>query len=365
MGQIHSTNDIDLIAANYILSMDYKNLQRLHDKNYCDKLTRLTSTVIRRHFTDLEISKMSKGVNCNEVAKFYIKIAHIYAAIICTINPEYYYKDKHGKKIVKGLHEKASIPKDAAIHISKINLCSEKIDALKGSEPFVIDGYEEEEEGEKLITVQPNICSLDSSKEDEGINELMDLYFDSDYDPKLGRFLGMSEETKKIYLGDLKRFYSIFTGTESEEMPPSIKKFSDIKMRHYGSKPYCVGSHKSYTGTNKDSLFVEYAANLRQMIQKVNKKQKILMKIAKHLFSFEKSGSIRINPNLKNDQLQDIINETRHLILGLYLECESDFSIGVKIYEAIVEHQMFETTQKQIKQLELEKAKLLEPFLSK
>jgi hypothetical protein len=300
-----------------------------------------------------------KTALCNEIAKFYIKIAHIYAAIVCTINPEYYYKDIKGRTIVKGLHEKSSIPKDAEIHVSKINLCSEKINALKGKE--VEDIGEEEDSGEEVITVKPDLCSTHLDRDEPCVNELMDLYFDSDYDPKTGHFLGMSEETKSIYQKDLKKFYTIFTG--NEEMPTTIKKFSDIKMKYYGDKAYCKSKQQTYVGTNKDTLFVEYANNLRDMVKKVNKKQKLLLRILKQLFSFEENGNIRINPNLKSADLHDIIKETRHLILDLYLECESDFVIGVKIYEAIVESQMFETTQKHIKQLEVEKEKLMAPFI--
>jgi len=62
--------------------------------------------------------------------------------------------------------------------------------------------------------------------------------------------------------------------------------------------------------------------------------------------------------------LNILIEDTRNLIVNLYLQCETDFVKGVKIYEAIVETQIFETTQKHIEQLELEKEKLVQPFIS-
>jgi hypothetical protein len=78
-----------------------------------------------------------------------------------------------------------------------------------------------------------------------------------------------------------------------------------------------------------------------------------------------KKEVIRINPDLTNDGLQDTIVETRRLIIELYLKCETDFIEGVKIYEAIVESQIFQTTQKHIDQLEREREKLVAPYIPK
>ena len=39
---------------------------------------------------------------CIESAKFYIQIAHVYAAIRKTLNPEYRYRDENGKLQMKG-----------------------------------------------------------------------------------------------------------------------------------------------------------------------------------------------------------------------------------------------------------------------
>ena len=47
---------------------------------------------------------------CKGIAKFYIKIAHMYAAILKTINPLYIYKDKYGKEHHFSLLNKDKIP---------------------------------------------------------------------------------------------------------------------------------------------------------------------------------------------------------------------------------------------------------------
>ena len=120
---------IDYIATYYILTMDFKSLSKLSEKEYCDKLVVLTSDIIQKHFTDLEITYLAQRIKdglqvnnlskekvsfinkdrlegldisndtnksvkkkrvCIGIAKFYVKVAHIFAAIVMTINPVSY-----------------------------------------------------------------------------------------------------------------------------------------------------------------------------------------------------------------------------------------------------------------------------------
>ena len=46
---------IDYIATYYILTMDFKSLSKLSEKEYCDKLVVLTYYIINRYFNDTEI----------------------------------------------------------------------------------------------------------------------------------------------------------------------------------------------------------------------------------------------------------------------------------------------------------------------
>ena len=64
---------IDYIATYYILTMDFQSLQKLYDKQYCDNLIVLTSDILQRYFTDLEITylaqRVKNGVEVNEMTK--------------------------------------------------------------------------------------------------------------------------------------------------------------------------------------------------------------------------------------------------------------------------------------------------------
>ena len=65
-----------------------------------------------------------------------------------------------------------------------------------------------------------------------------------------------------------------------------------------------------------------------------------------------KNEVIRINPELTEESLQNLVLECRNYIKDLYLTCEKDFTEGIKMYEAIVESRILNTTLKQIDKLE-------------
>lgn len=398
-------NIIDFIATYYILTMDFKSLSKLSDKAYCDKLVVLTSDIIERYFTDVEITYLAQRVKdgievndlskekvifinkdqlesldvsndakksikkkrvCIGIAKFYVKIAHIFAAIVMTINPVYTYKDATGQTVKSKLLEKDKIPKGTKKKLYKLNICDNRIRALKKGE--IMD------ESTGNVTLQPKICDMNVSRnglektllDEPGIQELMKLYLDDNYDYSNGTFTGMSESTKKDFLKDLKLFYTAFTGNET--MPPEITKFSDIKLRDFSKKPTCQGDNpilkNKYTVNKKDKLFVDYADNIRKLIQNAADNQSKLLDVINDLFTYvidPYSGKkvIRVNPKLTDELLQKAIEKTRRYIVDLYINCEINYVNGVKLYEAIVEAKILETTEKQIKTLELEAKKII------
>jgi hypothetical protein len=386
---------LDYIATYYILTMDFKSLRKLYDKEYCDKLVILTSDIIERYFTDLEITYLSQrtknGIEINEeakdnirflnrdmldkldiknpikkkricvgIAKFYIKIAHTFAAIVTTINPIYVYKDTEGNTVRASLYEKGKIPKNAPRDIYKLNICNNRINSLENKQSVEPDANGE-------ITIGPDFCNInigDDGKEKDlsdepGIQELEELYYDDNYDFKTGKFTGMSENTRKNFHDDLQIFYKVFTG--QDKMPETITKFSDIKLKNYYKlKKNCRGSdpllERKFKGSLTNKLFSQYAENLKKMIQTTNKNQEALLTIINRLFVYvidpqTKKKQIRINPDLNEESLQETVVETRALIINLYLTCEINYVNGLNIYEAIVDQKIFDTLQNQEKYL--------------
>jgi hypothetical protein len=397
---------IDYIATYYILTMDFKSLRKLSEKEYCDKLVVLTSDIIKRYFNDMEIEylaqRVKNGLEVNEIqkdkiiflnkeqldsldvsndaqksikkkrvcigiAKFYVKIAHIFAAIVMTINPVYSYKSADGVTVKTPFMEKDTIPKNVQRKLYKLNICDNRIRALKKGETI------NEQNGD--VSLQPKICDMNITKDGQskfltdepGITELMQLYLDDNYDYSTGSFTGMSDKTKKQYMLDLTTFYKAFT--QNEQMPAEINKFSDIKLRDYNAKKGCQSStpllKSPVTINKKDKLFIDYADNIKQMIQNAANNQSKLLSVINELFTYvvdpyTKKNKIKINPKLTDELLQNTVIKTRKFIVDLYVKCETDYVNGVKLYEAIVETKIIATTQQQIENLKANANKILD-----
>ena len=402
---------IDYVATYYILTMDFKSLSKLSEKEYCDKLIILTADIIEKYFTEHEITYLEQRVKdgieintlnnekfvfidrekldsldisnetkksiqknikknrvCIGIAKFYVKIAHIFAAILMTINPIYSYTDSESGVTRKAeFMEKDSIPKNASKKVKKFNICDNRINALKNNE------FIDEETGD--ASLEPEICDINTNttglqktlSDEPGIQELMQLYFDK-YDNATGTFSGMTDETKILFDKDLKQFYTAFTGEES--MPPEISRFADIKLKDYNkTQPNCQGLDAKLRGkiniSQKDDLFVAYAENLKRMIQTAADNQIKLLDVINDLFTYTidprtQKRIIRVNPELTELSLQKSVEKTRKLIMDLYIKCETDYEQGVKLFAAIVESKNAEIVPRQIRSLTDESEKLIQ-----
>ena len=317
-------------------------------------------------------NKEAKMEKCNQISRFYIKIANIFAAIVSTINPEYIHTDSFGKITKYTLNDKHKIPQTGHVEISKTNnICGDRIDIL------VNDLFLNLNSPNKKTNINPNpqnLCFFNKENQKTfdkqiGIPELLDLYYDDAYDYKTGKFTGMTLHTKKQFQKDLNKFYTEYTG--NIVVPEHIQKFSDIPLHDYSKKKYCQQNLFANTSTSteishNDQLFQEYAKNLKKMIQTVNDKHNEMISILNKMFVYigvNNDGNvekiIRINPELNEDSLQNIVIETRDCINDLHLNCEKDFLEGIQIYEAIVETRIFETTKNQIESLEKITEKLM------
>ena len=361
---------IDKLASEYILNMDIKNLSRMSNKQYCDKLVVLTGDILSNKFDHAEITMLKKRTDgtydkettkekvffldseklndldktsmCRDIAKFYVKIAHLYAAIISTINPVYEYEEG-GQLKTATLMDKNEIPKNAIITKYDLNICNRRIKALQSYK--VGDG--------KDVSLQPAVCDMDRDTLDKepGIPELKMLYYDNNYNFETGEFGEMSEETAARFKEDLKRFYTTFTG--ESEIPEGINDFSSVKLRYYRD---CCANEIHIK--EDDDLFVLYAKHLNQMISNSKVNQNKLIQILDSLIISE-NGVMRVNSSISETEIQELIQNARALIIDLYINCEEDYVKGMKIYESIVEHNILYTTEQQIETLQNQAKQLI------
>ena len=401
MGNIQSNNKsknltqiIDYIATNFILTNNFKDFKNLTDQKYCNNLVILTSKIINNNLNYKQVQYLSQRIKqgdivnemtkdnviffekdkienididsnirkkrlCIGIAKFYIKIAHIYAAIVSTVNPTYNYKNENGEIQEVNLENKIYIPKYSNTKINRNNICSLRINSLLNKSNFDVNNNEE-------IKINPDFCDINKNQDtgktkmlinEPGIPELSKLYYDK-YDYNTGRFIGMTEKAKKLYENDVKIFYKTFTGKKN--VPNNIKTFSDIPLKDFHNLSKCKNNGaytQIYTGKKREKYFKKYAEHIEKMMKTTNENQNKLIKIIDKLFilisnKHTNKKEIIINPNLTYKNLDLIIEETKKPIINLYLKCEKDYLEGLNIFEAIVNLLYKETSQNQLINLE-------------
>ena len=415
-------NVIDYVATKYITQSDFTELQNLHKSEYCNKLVILTSKTIKQFLNDidieyldqrtkdgLEINKMNeekvlylakghmdrldisnsikKKRMCIGIAKFYVKIAHLFAAIAMTINPRYLYTDLLGKEQNISIFDKSTIPEQLrqSAKYKPTSICSSRIDVLKpvqNTENGISVKGKNCNMNKKMKSTIDGVnipVSIEQDKylsDEPGISELELLYFDK-YNFNDGLYYGMTDESQKDYQHDLELFYKVFTGQETippkkgengeilkdtKGSPiPSITKFSQIPLKAFHKQELCTDTNSPWTqiyrGKPSEKLFKEYAEHLKTMISKSQERENALLSVIKEIFSFwvdpkKKEKVLTINPKLNNKSLQELVVKTRKIIIDLYINCEKDFQKGLNIYEGIVKSKMLVTQQRRIDQFE-------------
>jgi hypothetical protein len=436
------------IATDYILGQNFQDMVRLTNSKYCDDLVIITSKILKKSFfsnqiqviynkisegsiehnsyiyANTNITKEQTGKLCIEIAKYYVKVAHLFAAIITTLNPVFSWRssasssrailsphvpkmkaneDKPGVQGVEDLvtnieqttlQDKQYISEMAKdVKIEKLNFCNSRISDLMDMDELTDlinhDSIVNGEHSVSEIKIKTKLCSSnlnntanagvgvgvgvgDSIHRSKtvydlpGFAELSRLYNDK-YNASKGRFDKMSAKSKEEKKRNVDLLYTLFTGNPNP--PKDINSFRDIPIHSFSDTQDCSTPdsmlNKTYVGTTKDKLFVDYVEQVKRMIYDSNMIRNSLLEVIDKIFisNNAEQGETReidqgdkmkyiIDPNLTYEDLNNLIAETRKIILKLYVNCEKNFIYTLKILQAIIEAQIFETGQRQIRELE-------------
>lgn len=146
------------MVSEYILNMNKNDMKNLNDINKCNQLIKSLAKIIENKATISDIKTVFSQMHTSRditdihigIATFYVKIAHVYAVIMKTINPT---------------------------------------DSICAS---------------RMFTHEPT---------NNGLSELDMLYNDFEYDLDSGEFKGRSNKMNKLYNSNLEKFYRAFTGS--------------------------------------------------------------------------------------------------------------------------------------------------------
>ena len=313
---------------------------------------------------------------CKGIARFYITIAHLYAAIVKTVNPVYVWRDPNdpNKFHQRDIMNRDKIPKGVTPSLMTKNLCSNRIELVKPT----TDNEDEDSVNINLTRVcnmnlksrkitretDPNrptqwgqvIRNVKTLDQEPGIPQLKELYNDF-YDYTKGAFTKMIPGGKgeTQFYEDLKEFYEAFTGgviPYEEWNEDKTKTFSDIRLEDYQNKSVCepeIGNYrKTYSG--KEGLFAQYATHIKQMMTNADQNRGAVLAILDNIFKIQsidneaKTEIVTINPELDDKKLMGIIVDARKAIVKLYVDCEKDFKKALEMFNAITLIQKVKST---------------------
>lgn len=419
---------IEQVAIDYATTLNLENIGLLSKpseqyKTSCDNLIFVSSELLRKNLKPVEIklleSRVKNGIDpytntvvalstqdlekakilsdegittaCNTISSFYIKISHLYAAIVRVLQPQVTYNIGSSTTtigLLEALSEKQNLPKDIKIHDTTISLCSKRVAYLnpQGDDERV-ENLEILSNGRLFSLSSKKICNInltsDGNKkltlgDEYGIYELEQLYYDKD---QYGRLSVPTKDSPKYndYISTLINLYTIFSLKKgkndpdvdtfnsksqsdklSELLSKNITKFSDIPLKDYtvlcNSDDLLDDSEKykdeiittSYTkssstssseSSNNDQLLAkEYIQNIKDMHEEKERQIQEILNILNEVFKKDSSGSIIINPALSLDNevsLDKIIEKTREMIKELYINCELKYLAGIEKYKQI------------------------------
>lgn len=372
---------INDIAGNYSSSLSLEEMTNLFNDEYCSKIEILTKDILDKNLNTIQIEYLAqhqqKGVDvdftkiedttyikhgdnlkknqqtrknrlCEGLAKYFVKIFKIYAAISKTLNPLYSTDQMENKLDIFNFHninpENYRVDKDTTHLNTKLNklenICDIRIEILKSLyETKLLGNLEEplqkppqeppkeppqkppqepsqeppkeppaELKSEKLKDddipkdissfpkpppqvggKEPSFCNFKGKNlnEEYGINELEDLFKDKYNFTK--KMYEMSPESEKQYKNTVVNMYKAFYNT-NESPGQEIRSFSDIQIKDFSNETLC-GNKVSDTDVKFDPSFEEsfkkYARHMNSTISKTFGKYDLLLLILKEIFDFQ------------------------------------------------------------------------------
>ena len=456
------------IATDYILGQNFQDMVRLTNSKYCNDLVIITSKILKKSFfsnqiqviynkiSESDMRDMSYATNssqkeqtkkmCIEIAKYYVKIAHLFAAIITTLNPVFSWRSSasssrailsphvpdekkpgvqgiegtegiegiegiegmedlkggEGMEGIEGVEDLSSTIEKTTLEnkhyisqmakdvkIENLNFCNSRIADLMDMDELSDLLHDEsiinEEQPLSEIKIKTKLCSSNLNNvsnivgdSTDGIHKVKTVYdlpgfaelsrlYNDKYNVSKGRFDKMSAKSREEKKRNIDLLYTLFTGNPNP--PKDIRSFRDIPLHSFSDTIDCSTPdsmlNKTYVGNTKDKLFVDYVEQIKRMIYESNMTRNTLLEVIDSIFitntlqqgntTEDESGTKMkyiIDPNLTYEDLNNLIDETRKIILKLYVNCEKNFIHTLKILQAIIEAQMLETGQRQIRELE-------------
>ena len=290
-------------------------------------------------------STLTKKRMCNGIAKYYIDIASIFAAIASSVDI-----NTSGSKVLSssdvakkmdmlGHDTNDSDKKKNDINRANeyTNYCSRRI---KSIENLIIHDKDRGVSNKETIQISNSYKQVKENflKYNDGLSELDALYYDQ-YSLKNGKYTSMSPKQRKKYTDDVKLMYSLFYKNNKQPISFDNMEFKDIIIpeKNIGN----TNKSTNVTINKNNKHFIKfYKAIVAYYNEMKAFKQKLLKNVLFKLFVIRETRGgreeITINPSLTNDGLGRLKEETRTILFDMYMQCEKKYQLILDYYETLL-----------------------------
>lgn len=365
---------LEQTAAHVILSQNFKERLQLQDKSYCGRSIIITKDIFKRAL-ELEtlhymvqnidgskgrqsdkilnltehVSEKERERMCAIAARYYIRVAQIYAAIMKVIDP--HYKVPNSTKLIPLLERKNK--EDLSIDAKQRgNLIH------KGFAPQRIKnlGYNvvRRDDGSSIIEMQNKACgdiTLTSALKIPGLLELRSLYFDV-FNPETNKFDKMSETSEKKYKEHVDALYRALN-PDTTTVPDSVTSFEDINYsfdqttigelcRAYNPNVVRVTKYRADKSSVDTEILQKFAEDLNKLRDIYEKVQPQLIKQLGKMFQVKTSPTpprkrIELR-KLTMTKVDSIANDVRDILSDFYTKTDIQYRKTIVSFSTLFEH---------------------------
>ena len=286
-----------------------------NNKETVSSYVKLNTEDIAASIKQIEEKHVTKKEMGKEIALFYTKISHLYAAIYRVI----------GEKSICAIKKK----------VNKIETKNNNF--TEGNLIFASSKYCKKNQIYKTKFLYDEI----------GIPELEELYKDV-YDEEK-RFV-MSDEQKTAYQNDVNTFYKAYTGNENNDEIKVFKIFQYliIKLANYATI-LIIEINKTYVGFSNNNNLKKYANYLADIMNNTNHSQQQLIEILEKDIFVKVNNKYIINNELTKEKLNLCIKKARNIIVAMFIECEEKYQKAVSLFKTIVFDKNISISEKRAK----------------
>ena len=385
---LEMVKELDKIASDYIHTLSLEDLKNLAEGNtqYCKDLIIVSAKLLNEKYNNIEIKgifdtkydiskqKVEKDGDdkffysykkntidfeqeerknlCIKIGKYYVRVAHIFSAIVKALHPMHKTNTGELENYITRRNRK-----DTTTDIYYKGICEKRMTDLY----LPIDGIENQSEldetSNNIKIKKEKLCSKQNNFNIYGKSELSKLkyLYESDKDFK---------ESTLDKLDELHKNYLDTSNYKNEEKNNSVTEFLSTTENEYNSQTGNndlifnfseMDTEKEINPKNRlcqkleniddviqikidNKFYIEYKEHIQVMLEHMKLHKERLIKILNTELFEKKNDTFLIKQDLTISKLNSLTEYVRKVIVNMYLVCEEDYLIGLKLLERIIEY---------------------------